>query len=194
MTRLTCFQAIVRPHGQKRERDLRPDPCVALNTKSTNRRGTGTARNTPRFRCLSVSNTMASLLASMLSARRANTSDILAPVKASVRQNAPTVPPSATAAETNESLSRATRYLRLPVWSNSDCVIGKHLVRLAKKSEQRPLTRGRTSEQNTAFCSPIALPTRFVEMRTIVCNRPMLRRSELAHGAMIGAAFRDAGP
>lgn len=144
---------MVRCHGQKHECDLYLDAAVASNTKSISGRGTGIARNIPHRRCLSVSNTMASLLASMRSAPRANASDILAPVKASIRQNAPTAPPSATAAETKEILSPETRYLRAPVWSNRDCVIQEVLARFANKIEVRVLTQTKTSEQNTAFCS-----------------------------------------
>ncbi len=89
-----------------------------LRLDQAGRRGTGTARNTPSFRCFNVSNTIASLLTSIRSAVSARTSEIRAPVHASVRQNAPTAPPSITAAATKDNLSRATRYLRVPVWSN----------------------------------------------------------------------------
>jgi len=116
ITRFTYFQAVVRPQGQSRSFDMtRP-----RTSRRSNRLGAGTDRNTPFLRCLRVSNTIAPFAASILPTVSASTSEIRAPVKANAKQNVPTSPPSAQAARTNASRSRATRYFRFPPLSNNE--------------------------------------------------------------------------
>jgi len=100
---LIIFHAVVRPQGHKT-----PSLRAAYTVRSgINPRGTGTARNTFFLRCLRISKTTASSVASMRPAVKARTSEIRAPVNASVKQKVDTGSLFLRSDITNASLSLA---------------------------------------------------------------------------------------